>query len=328
MPLLLGLILFALFATSNAYAAEFSCLLAWDSSLKESFRVNHIDKKWPSDMEPPLGTCLTLKLKGQIQKGDFDKFFDIYRNNHPFLGEIRLELPGGDVVEAISIGRFLRKYLISAHAGPHRLYFARCDDPTRPPPPPPRAAEEDQFCASACALIWIGAPQRSGRVGVHRPHITDSEFKDLPYSEAQKVYSEAITLVTKYLEEMEAPREFIELNTVTSSQDIRWIEKGDKYLISPSLAEWIIASCGDIMNSQEEVKLDELWCIQKNERTDTENILLKLLDEKLERKKLCENNLIFHGRQKMGVSKQIQSECDAGGCSRPKDRSRLTTSPN
>ena len=77
-----------------------------------------------------------------------------------------------------------------------------------------------------------------------------------------------------------------------------------------------------------ESKLDELGGIQKNERTDTENILLKLLYEKRERKLLCERNLIFHSRQQMGISNQMQSECDAGGCSRPKDRSRLTTSPN
>ena len=326
MPLLLGLILFALFATSNAYAAEFSCVLTWNSNSKEIFRVNKWGK-WRDDVDPPLGTCLTLKLKGQIQKGDFDKFFNIYKDNHPFLGDIKLKSPGGDVVEAISIGQFLRKYLISAHAGADRcLRFVRLDDGATTPPCPP--AKEDQLCASACALIWIGAPQRSGKVGVHRPRITDSEFKDLPYSEAQKVYSEAITLVTKYLEEMEAPREFIELNTVTSSQDIHWLEEGHKSFSSPSFAEWIIASCSDILNSHEESKLDELGGIQKNERTDTENILLKLLYEKRERKLLCERNLIFHSRKQMGISNQMQSECDAGGCSRPKDRSRLTTSPN
>jgi hypothetical protein len=311
-----------LFFIKNGQAAEITCSLAWDGSWKWIDPVSNKDITWTGEKEPPLGTCLTLELKGQIQKGDFDKFFDIYRNSHPFLNQIRLESPGGDVVEAISIGRILRKYLISAHAGNYCLRF-KAPNGNLPCP-----AKEDQLCASACALIWIGAPQRSGRVGVHRPHITDSEFKDLPYSEAQKVYSEAITLVTKYLEEMEAPREFIELNTVTSSQDIRWIEKGDKYFVSPSFAEWIIASCGNILNGQEKSKLYELEDIQKDERTDTENILIKLFDEKRERKRLCEKNLIFHSRQQMGLSKQAQSECGTEECVRRKNGSRLTPSAN
>ena len=137
MPLLLGLILFALFATSNAYAAEFSCVLTWNSNSKEIFRVNKWGK-WRDDVDPPLGTCLTLKLKGQIQKGDFDKFFNIYKDNHPFLGDIKLKSAGrrcrrGDfnwsILKEVSYFRSRGGRPLSSLCTPRR----RRDDPSLPP---------------------------------------------------------------------------------------------------------------------------------------------------------------------------------------------------
>jgi hypothetical protein len=312
-----------------ARGAEISCAHKWESSLKEIYGIGYLGKNyvqasddWPENTEPPFGTCITLKLHGQIEKGDFDKLFAVYKQSHPFIKDITLISPGGNVREAIRIGEFLRKYLISAHPDTSMPLSCLLDGNC--------PLSEDKVCASACALIWIGAPERWGAVGVHRPRIVDPEFKNLPFSEAQQVYSEALTLTTKYLERMEAPREFIELNTATSSTDIHWIgkEKTEAYSRSPSFAEWIAASCGSILSAYEKSKLDELWSIPQENRTETGELLVKLLSEKRDKKKRCERELVFKSRQKIPLSAAAGERCDAKDCIANKDRSRLAPSPN
>lgn len=103
------------------------------------------------------------------------------------------------------------------------------------------------ICASSCALIWFGAIERGGVVGLHRPKITDSQFATLPPDRASKQYRDVLQKISQYLEEMEAPRSLIEAMVSTGSSDIRWVEArpdgSGAINRSPSHTEWIDANC-------------------------------------------------------------------------------------
>src|SRR5271167_2215859 len=60
--------------------------------------------------------CFRGYLNGQIRKGDYEEIAALLKDNHPRLGEFDLNSPGGDIDEAIKIGRLFRKYLISTVA--------------------------------------------------------------------------------------------------------------------------------------------------------------------------------------------------------------------
>src|SRR5258708_31112436 len=63
-----------------------------------------------------LNRCLTGTLSGPISKGDYDKVVTLLRANHPFLSDFVLVSLGGDVDEALKIGRLFRKYLVGTGA--------------------------------------------------------------------------------------------------------------------------------------------------------------------------------------------------------------------
>lgn len=173
-----------------------------------------------------------------ISKGDYEKVLAFLRTNRS-VTDFNLISPGGDVNEALKIGRLFRKYLFSTTA-PRRLSgddtylaFPRCSGPNC------------GTCASACALIWFGGVDREGSVGLHRPRIDDPMFSGLPPADASTAYRQVLNRIVVYLDEMEVPKSVIESMVATSSGDIRWVEAVDDRLDQPpSIAEWAKASCG------------------------------------------------------------------------------------
>ena len=171
--------------------------------------------------------CESAVLSGSIARGDYDKVAALFRTSLPLLYAFDLRSPGGDVEEALKIGRLFRKYLIFATA----LSTVG-------------SSVTDSPCASACALIWLGAVYRLGNVGVHRLRIEGAEFKALSPADASKFYRQATARVTTYLDEMEVPPSIIETMVATGSTTIRWIFAGDGLRDVPSIEEWQQASCG------------------------------------------------------------------------------------
>jgi hypothetical protein len=201
-------------------------------------------KLWPLGFRPAAGMCEDGYINGEISKGDFEKVRTLFTANHNTLHVFHLSSPGGDVEEAISIGKLFRKYLIRARA-PYLIgesfYLANGLAGTLC-----RGAE--CVCARACALIWFGAVDREGVVGLHRPRIDDPAFKALPPDEAAKVYRRALDDIDRYMNEMEAPHPMIDAMVATSSSEIRWIDTDTDHDLEhpPSYAEWENATCGEV----------------------------------------------------------------------------------
>lgn len=133
MPRVLWLFLFTI-TSLHAFpvrAAEIGC----DADYLHNLPQEKAAKLWPSGRRPKLGvkgvppgfaldppqgaattwpTCSVGYIRGEIEPGDYEKVLGFYRDNHPFLHHFKLQSRGGDVEEAIKIGRLLRSYQVTA----------------------------------------------------------------------------------------------------------------------------------------------------------------------------------------------------------------------
>jgi hypothetical protein len=267
-----------------ASAAEIQCLQYCPKMPVPSVSSDEYARnRWPSGRTPTEATCFEALLTGQIVDGDYSKLVTFYRAYHPFLTQFRLNSPGGDVDEAIKIGKLFRKNLIIAWApirfSPSTQSLWRvCDG-------------QDCMCASACALIWFGATERHGAVGLHRPRTDDQAFKALSPDEASIVYRQMLNSVTHYLEEMEAPRPMIDAMVATGSAEIRWVDASEDELERPpSIAEWEDASCGSFTTQENDTYLRLMMRMgpaAPKKPTQEEQLLYKLLSERAQKKFTC-----------------------------------------
>lgn len=200
----------------------------------------------PHTRSVSLKSCSLAYFWGTITVGDSEKFKRLLSQKRPFLRGVRLNSPGGDVTEAMKIGRLLRRYLIQVWAPdyfpgdglPSLLTFGSEGKLAY------LCKGETCTCASACALTWFGGIQRNGRVGLHRPRPSDlASFSQLSPEEASKRYIRQTSEIRTYLAEMEAPANVIEAILSTSSSEIISISN-EGVERSPSFAEWQDAACG------------------------------------------------------------------------------------
>lgn len=275
LPLTLFLLLFG--ANFPAQSAEVGCDSTYDG---KGFRDEESNKqRWPLGFRPKIGMCAAGYIVGEIQTGDFEKVRELYSDNHPFLWMFQLNSPGGEVEEAIKIGRLFRKYLLEAHA-PKRMFGfsqflfadkAECSEPD----------DSKCLCASACALIWFGAVYRVGDVGLHRPRTTSTAFGKAAPAQAEKWYKEELKHISAYLEEMEVPSPVSQKMLLTNSSDVRWVDGSEGLTWSPSYSEWIDATCGQFSEEERgtETKLESQksrgLALSKNDQ-----LLLKVLNGK------------------------------------------------
>jgi hypothetical protein len=252
--------------------------------------------------QPNSKYCRDALLQGQIVKGDYEKVVSLYAINHPHLYRFALQSAGGDVNEAMKIGRIFRRYLISAEAP-----LGHGDSAAFPSASALReiCRGVSCVCASACALIWYGATTRSGTVGLHRPHFNGTGFAELTPAEAEAAYKPLLTNLTHYLEEMEAPASSREAMIATSSAEARWIDSVNLES-PPSFAEWIQAGCSHLSKpTPEEISLD-IHFHERDSKRDPERRLsepersrLSLLDQKIRARSECEETLIAKNRAKL-----------------------------
>ena len=178
--------------------------------------------------EYPRSSGTWMLIAGEIEVGDFDKVHRELQSAHTVL----IDSAGGNVVEAMRIGRLLRRYHIRTFVPP------------------------DGECLSACFLIWVAGVQRQSyeEIGIHRPYFESEYFARLSAAEARSVYAEVLGMVEPYLAQMGAPTNIVDQMTKTRSTEIMTIKVGElEELIGefePSFNEWVIAQCGDLTDEE------------------------------------------------------------------------------
>ena len=127
-----------------------------------------------------------LVLEGKIVRGDYDKlrsFLGTKSNFDKISSGVFLASPGGNIAEAMKIGRLIRALRLST------------DAPSGRPSGNPRFGESlikprhlthpktNYLCASACFFVYVAGVYRNpnwvGRMGIHRPHRSKENVKIL-----------------------------------------------------------------------------------------------------------------------------------------------------
>jgi hypothetical protein len=177
-------------------------LMATSIASGAEWKFGHIDPKHPR-AEPDI------VLTGEIRRGDYDALLTFARRD-PALFTARtfvLASQGGDLLEAIRIGQFLRRIYASVFVNP---------DVGR--------------CLSACFLIYVSSVERDAVVpalGIHRPYFAAREFERLPLAETERRHRQLMQSVKSYLEEQQVPQHLIERMFSMASTETYWLTPSD-----------------------------------------------------------------------------------------------------
>lgn len=170
-------ILISMLLTSGMAAAlQLKPLPATDQELCES--------------EPGL-LCVALLASGEIKPGDLETLQSEVQRASAIkglrVGEIWLDSPGGDVREAMKLGRYIRSQQLTAFVS------------------------RDSICGSACVLTYAGGVKRIpvGPIIVHSFY--SKEFEGTGnLSAASKRYDEMASEIEAYLKEMRITRNLLD----------------------------------------------------------------------------------------------------------------------
>jgi hypothetical protein len=283
-------------------AAEFTCVGEYSRYGSPPVAEVIASKLWPSGYRPLPTSCESILLQGSLENGDFERFRAFYRQHHRAVRNLYLISSGGNVEEALQIGRLVRRYLISVWA-PSRSPMDNSFGLWTSTPSLETCRGPTCICASACGLIWLGAVQRFGEIGLHRPRITDPQFRALSANDASAVYKRALQEISRYLDDMEAPRALVDTMVATSFAEIRWVDASaddDQLENPPSFIEWVDASCGPL-TSLERKTLTELGARKGFAKvrpgttavlTQQEELLLKIISAKDFARSRCKTTLV------------------------------------
>jgi hypothetical protein len=193
------------------------------------------------------GHTLGVKIEGEIEPGDAEKLLKLYEYFGPAAAsKVFLWSPGGNVQEAMKIGKLIRQLRLSAIA-PDRLNTLSILGQLGVQASP--SDKGNNLCASACVLAYAGGVTQTGVLLIlHRPFPAPEVKDKLSDLEFEHVEKRAINEVRDYLREMEFPDYYIEKMIATSSQDgyIPTDEDLNEHPlpdIVPSIEEIILSKC-------------------------------------------------------------------------------------
>ena len=210
----------------------------------------------------------TARLEGKIEKGDYEKLLSIARQigadfNPHFKAILHLYSPGGDVTEAMRMGRLVRALrwttTVPDTNGKKREYA----DSSKV-----KKIDPDNFmCASACFFIFVAGAQRSTKqygyvapliLGIHRPYLSDADLKSISSTDAMASANSTRTVVESYLKEMSVPAKYADLMFSVPKDQIQWLNPSDVNAdlvgFIPELKDWIDARCNKFTNIEKALR--------------------------------------------------------------------------
>jgi len=168
-----------------------------------------------------MGLCRPyIKFEGEIQLGDSTKLekmmFDAEKNcdkpNVP-LKTILLSSKGGDVNEAINIGRVIRKYEYESMLVP--LFDGNIQ----------------YGCMSSCVLAFAGGVHRAsefGVLGIHRPYFTQVNSSDMSMEKIREQREKLNASIRAYLNEMDVSNKLLDDMLAIPPDKMKILTKDEK----------------------------------------------------------------------------------------------------
>ena len=198
----------------------------------------------PKSLQGPQGG--SMFMIGTIAAGDYDRFVTAIKRWGPYPFSLSLRSQGGNVLEAIKIGKLVRQLSLTVFAPTYTIYRPTSADCTFDNEERDDGRKIPCICASACTLIFLGGVYRMGsEIYVHSIAYDKGMFGSLTPQQADAMYKQAMIDVRQYLQEMDVDDSFVSMMTGTSSSDLRKVTSplGWQFQV-PSFREWLSAKCG------------------------------------------------------------------------------------
>jgi hypothetical protein len=258
-----------------------------------------IRKAWFSD-----GELTQIEIIGEIVEGDARRFQSVLDVAKGFV-QVRVASPGGDLAEAMKIGRVVRENFLPVHA-PTFTDCAALNAGSITPEAMfrwPKDVDKSVACQcySACFVIWASGVLRVGGsnpmskygfdgptgarsfVGIHRAKFAQEYYSELSADEAQREYSQLNQVVTRYLDEMDVPRSLIERMWSVPSTELYLLSDEDLELVTgwlPALDEWLESKCDQLrLTVDEQIDRAQLMYARRA-LSGPEESYKRILDEK------------------------------------------------
>jgi hypothetical protein len=188
-------------------------------------------------------------LEGRIEVGDSDKLLDFIFKSHGIV-EIYLASPGGNLIEAMKLGRLIRLLDLSTVVpGKPLTNQDRVGDAAQHALKDPKA---NSMCASACFFVFVAGIHRTHDVvgpailGIHRPFASTNDSKTLGPDQVTVINDQVRTAVENYLKEMGVPKEYaVNMFSVPKGR-IRWV-RNDEFEAD---FEGFISDLRDVVNTR------------------------------------------------------------------------------
>ncbi|MDO8904734.1 hypothetical protein [Hydrogenophaga sp.] len=191
-------------------------------------------------------TYRTITIEGPIEKGDYERFIKMVKDNNGLVGGVYIYTLGGDFVEAMKIGRALRDLELSSQVPMQSVRGTPVCDKE----PFPRDRNNCN-AASAGFFIHIGAAHRGGTyLAVHRPVIEPKIFGQLDERRASAEFDKLQNLAKEYMREMKVPESVVEVVLSTPSEKVFVLDdsivRAHFWGPSPYRQEWRNAKCAKL----------------------------------------------------------------------------------
>ena len=254
-------------------------------------------------------------LEGEIKTGDYDKLRNLIDPNSPVkvgvggvggdwyvdtYREIYLASPGGNVAEAMKIGRLLRALrwetivpgvITNPNIKPEKIFKDNQLKNTK----------ANYMCASACFFIFVAGLYRDEDVysladnrvilSIHRPYLTDSDLRSMTGSQAITSGNQIRFVVENYLKEMGVSMKYADLMFSIPKDEIQWIDSGnfaaDFKGTMTELKDWFDALC-DKRTGVEKVLWESIKDKGLTQMTAAEKSIGDMLLPKMVAKGQCE----------------------------------------
>ena len=284
-----------LFILEAAMRSLIFCLFAaaWLTAVVAPASGAEIRDATPEEL---LRVGTSIILEGKIEAGDYDKLLKLIDVNcgYEFKGMpacadgIYLASPGGDVIEAMKIGRLVRKLRLETRV-PSDLpprYRQKAEAILKDP-------KSNFMCASACFFVFVAGINREGGeggiyppiLGIHRPYFSDVELKRLSGNQVIASSGQMRTLVRDYLKEMGVLAKYADLMSSTPKEQVRFLNDEDfesdfeGYI--PELRDWLEAKCNSLTDIEKSVeKVIEGKKRHREVLTESEERMNRMLSEK------------------------------------------------
>ena len=249
----------------------------------------------------------TIVLEGKIEAGDYEKLKSLYaeRGHHEFdLGlsyanELSLASPGGDLAEAMKIGRLVRALKLhtivpSQRPGPHLIVgTANAHKLTNP--------KANYTCASACFFIFAAGVNRTTDLlddpilGIQRPYLSDSDLRLLSGDQAIISANQVRTTVDNYLKEMSVTAKYADLMFSVPKDKVRWIANAEFHAdlegTIPELRDWLAARCDKRTDVEKAIRKKMMADPRPiGQQSAADRSIFDMMDKKMQEVDACEQD--------------------------------------